>query len=137
MSTYRIARMEDRHVAAQYDFEGATLGEAFEQARVWWHLSHTDDLRCLGVVLQPLPQRETIAPKRSAAADLVVTGWGESVVLLRAQTPAGEDWIDEHLPPRESVDVTIWGDAFVVEPRYLQPIIDGAVADGLGVRVHA
>lgn len=72
------------------------------------------------------------APRPPHPADLVATYWG-SLYLLRAQTPAGVEWIDEHLPPRDSLDVTTWGDAIAVEPRYIAPIVDGAEHDGLTV----
>ena len=63
-----------------------------------------------------------------ARNDLVVQDHG-SIVLLRAQTAAGRDWIAEHIPS----DAQWWSGAVVVEPRYIGAIIDGAINDGLEV----
>lgn len=50
-----------------------------------------------------------------------------SLFLLRANTRAGRTWVAEHLP----ADATRWGNAVVVEPRYVDTIAEGAMADGL------
>jgi len=83
-----------------------------------------------------MPNATTRYPVRDRkVADLVASFWG-SLYLLRAQTPEGEDWLDKHLPPKDDADVTLWGDSFVVEPRYLGAIMEGATADGLTVRLQ-
>jgi len=61
--------------------------------------------------------------------DLLVENHG-SICLLRPVSDAGREWCTEHLPE----DATTWGGAIAVEPRYIGPIADGAVADGLVVR---
>lgn len=61
-------------------------------------------------------------------ADLTVDNQG-SIVLLRAKTAAGRDWIAAHIP----ADAQNWGGAIVVEPRYIGTIVDGAINDGLEV----
>lgn len=52
-----------------------------------------------------------------------------TIVLLRATSPAGEAWATENLPD----DATAWGDAVVVEHRYIGAIIEGIVGDGLEI----
>lgn len=54
-----------------------------------------------------------------------------SLVTLTAVTDAAKVWADEHLPD----DRQIWG-AFgsVIEPRYVDDIIEGITSDGLTVR---
>jgi hypothetical protein len=52
-----------------------------------------------------------------------------SICLLTSLTPAGDAWLDEHIPP----DAPTWGQGFAIEPRYVEPIIDGLMADGLFV----
>ena len=54
-----------------------------------------------------------------------------TVVLFHLNTPKASQWADEHIP-----DDAMWiGDAFAVEPRYAQAIIDGMRQDGLKVRL--
>lgn len=60
------------------------------------------------------------------ANDFSVENHG-SIVLLRPLTPAAEAWIEEHIPD----DAQTFGNAIAVEPRYIQDIINGIVADGL------
>jgi hypothetical protein len=52
-----------------------------------------------------------------------------SIFLLRPISPASFAWIEEHLPP----DRLIFGNAVVVEPRYVWAILDGLQEDGLTV----
>jgi hypothetical protein len=65
-----------------------------------------------------------------SAADLLVQGGG-SVYLLRAASPHGEAWIEEHIPADA---LRFAGGAVVVEHRYIHDIVAGAVRDGLRVR---
>jgi hypothetical protein len=60
--------------------------------------------------------------------DLLVRNEG-SLFLLAPITPAGRAWIDDNIPD----DAQTWGDTIVVEPRYIQTIVTGAIADGLNV----
>lgn len=61
--------------------------------------------------------------------DIRITNHG-SIVILHAISEAAREWLDENL----AGDVQTWGPTgYVVEPRYVDPIIDGAIADGLEV----
>lgn len=60
--------------------------------------------------------------------DLVIANHG-SIVLLSAETLAGQEWINEHIPD----DALTFCGAIVVEPRYIDDIAEGAQADGLAV----
>jgi predicted thioesterase len=61
-------------------------------------------------------------------ADLAVQNEG-TLFLLRGISDAGREWVEKHLPD----DVQTWGDAVIVEHRYIEPIVTGAIADGLQV----
>jgi hypothetical protein len=53
-----------------------------------------------------------------------------SVVVMNALTVAAQEWFEAHLPE----DRQHWGrNGTVVEPRYVQDIVDGLEADGLEV----
>lgn len=52
-----------------------------------------------------------------------------SLVILSGATDAGKRWLHEHLP----ADAQRWGTGYVVEPRYVQDILNGAAADGLEI----
>ena len=52
-----------------------------------------------------------------------------SLFLLRPISPAGFAWIEEHLPP----DRLMFGNAVVIEPRYVWAILLGLQDDGLVV----
>ena len=58
--------------------------------------------------------------------DLVSHG---SICLLTPRTPAAHDWVEEHLP----ANAQLWGPSIVVEPRYVQAIIDGVEDEGLTI----
>lgn len=60
--------------------------------------------------------------------DITVFNAG-SIIILSGATPAGRDWLAEHMP----ADCQRWGTGYAVEPRYVQDILDGAMADGLVV----
>jgi hypothetical protein len=61
-------------------------------------------------------------------ADFRVSNHG-SIALLIPRSEAARIWVDEHLP----ADRMTWGEGVVVEPRYLQNIVDGVEADGYTV----
>jgi hypothetical protein len=61
-------------------------------------------------------------------ADLTVANHG-SILLLRGDTPAGKAWLLEHI----ASDAQTWHDSIVVEPRYIDDIVCGAIIDGLEV----
>ena len=52
-----------------------------------------------------------------------------TIFLLRPLTPAAESWIDEHIPE----DAQHFGNAVVVEHRYISDIVEGICNDGLAV----
>jgi hypothetical protein len=60
--------------------------------------------------------------------DLSVQNHG-SIFLLRGETEEGRDWISDHIPS----DAQSWGGAIVVEHRYIDDIVAGAMNDGLEV----
>jgi hypothetical protein len=50
-----------------------------------------------------------------------------SIILLRPLSDAGREWIEEHV----STERQTFGDAIVVERRYITDLIEGISADGL------
>ena len=62
-------------------------------------------------------------------ADVKIENHG-SLVLLRPLTEAASDWLDENI----SEDAQHFGAAVVVEPRYVEAIVEGMQNDGLEVR---
>lgn len=63
------------------------------------------------------------------SADIELVGQGGSVALLMPRSDAGRAWIEDNLPH----DAPRWGDGVAVEARYIAPIIDGMLGDGLAV----
>lgn len=62
-------------------------------------------------------------------ADIRVADHG-SLFVLEGETERGTEWLKTNLDE----DVLRWGwTGFVVEPRYVAPIVEGAIADGLEV----
>lgn len=61
----------------------------------------------------------------ATTCDIFVNDHGSILIFVPA-SPAGSDWIEEHIG-----HAMCWSGGRVVEPRYAQPIIDGAEADGL------
>lgn len=59
--------------------------------------------------------------------DIFVNNHGSILIFVPA-SEAGADWIEEHIGYAMS-----WAGGRVVEPRYAQSIIDGAINDGLEV----
>jgi len=62
-------------------------------------------------------------------ADVKIENHG-SLVLIRPLTEAASDWLDENI----SEDAQHFGGAVVVEPRYVEAIVEGMQDDGLEVR---
>jgi hypothetical protein len=56
-----------------------------------------------------------------------------SLFLLRPLNLAAKDWMCEHLPI-DNPETQFWGDAIVIEPRYVAPIVEGIIGDGLVLR---
>ena len=52
-----------------------------------------------------------------------------TIYLLRPLTPAARAWVAGYIPD----DAQYFGDAVVVEHRYIRDIVAGIVADGLTV----
>jgi hypothetical protein len=71
-----------------------------------------------------------IARRKRPPPDLIVHDQG-SIFLLFSMTPTGDAWTEEHI----SDDATRMGRAVVVEHRYIEDIINGAMSDGLYVLV--
>lgn len=61
--------------------------------------------------------------------DLQVQNHG-SIFILQAISNEGKQWVAEHIP----ADAQTWGvDGIVVEHRYIEAIVAGAINDGLEV----
>jgi hypothetical protein len=56
-----------------------------------------------------------------------------SLFLLRPLSFAAKEWMKEHLPV-ELPETQFWNDAIVIEARYVTPIVDGIIGDGLVLR---
>ena len=53
-----------------------------------------------------------------------------SILILTPESETGKEWCREHLDP----DAIGWGPkGYVVEPRYILAIVEGAIGDGLEV----
>jgi hypothetical protein len=64
--------------------------------------------------------------------DFVLENHG-SLFLLRPLNSAAKEWTQDHLPV-DSPETQFWGEAIVIEPRYVAPIVDGIIGDGLVLR---
>lgn len=60
--------------------------------------------------------------------DFHITDHG-SIVLLDPLTDAASEWVDQHIPG----DAMRFAGAVAIEPRYVEPILEGIVGDGLSV----
>jgi len=56
-----------------------------------------------------------------------------SLFVLRPLNSAAKDWMGEQLR-MDNPETQFWGDAIVIEPRYVAPIVDGISGDGLVLR---
>jgi hypothetical protein len=56
-----------------------------------------------------------------------------SLYLLCPLNSAAKDWMEENLP-MDNPETQFWGSAIVIELRYVAPIVDGIIGDGLGLR---
>jgi hypothetical protein len=61
-------------------------------------------------------------------ADLRIQNEG-SILILFGESEIGRAWIVEHIPE----DAIRWAGGVIVEPRYIDAIIQGAIGDGLEV----
>lgn len=62
------------------------------------------------------------------AADITAQNEG-TLWIVSGASDAGYTWLEENL----AEDAMRWAGGFVVEPRYVGPILAGAFADGLEV----
>jgi hypothetical protein len=79
-----------------------------------------------------MPNRTRIQTSSRTELDFELENHG-SLFLLRPLNSVAKDWMGEHLP-MDNPETQFWGEAIVVEPRYVAPIVDGIVGDGLVLR---
>lgn len=79
-----------------------------------------------------MPNRTRIQKSLRTELDFKLENHG-SLFLLRPLNSVAKDWMDEHLP-MDSPETQFWGDAIVIEPRYVPDIVFGARGEGLVVR---
>jgi hypothetical protein len=53
--------------------------------------------------------------------------------LLRPLSSAAKEWMNQNLPV-DSSETQFWSEAIVIEPRYVDAIVDGIIGDGLVLR---
>ena len=71
------------------------------------------------------------AKEPAKAHDIVVVKLG-TLFLFRALNSRAEDWVLENVDASNPWD---WfGDAIIVEQKYIEPLVEGAIAAGLTVR---
>ena len=66
---------------------------------------------------------------KTSPVDVLVAD-ASSLILFTPVTPAGKEWIENHLPE----DARWLGNAVVVEHRYAPDIATGMIADGLNLQ---
>ena len=64
------------------------------------------------------------------AIDFDINNHG-SVILINPLTEDGKQWLDENT---DIANRQFFGSALAVEPRYLDYLIEGMIADGLSIR---
>ena len=79
-----------------------------------------------------MPIRTTIQKSSRTELDFELENHG-SLFLLRPLKSAAKEWMQNHLPV-DSPETQFWGEAIVIEPRYLESIVDGILADRLVLR---
>jgi hypothetical protein len=79
-----------------------------------------------------MPNRIRIQKSLRTELDFKLENHG-SLFLLRPLNSVAKDWMDEHLPV-DSPETQFCGDAIVIEPRYVAPIVEGIIGDGLVLR---
>lgn len=60
--------------------------------------------------------------------DLIVRNEG-TIFILDPMTDDGKAWIAEHIPE----DTIRWGEGVVIEHRYIEGVVQGAINDGMEV----
>ena len=76
--------------------------------------------------------KERSLKTRKQSPDFTLENHG-SLFLLRPQTDRAREWMSEHLPV-DNPETQFFAGAIVVEPRYIGPIVEGIVGDGLVLR---
>jgi hypothetical protein len=79
-----------------------------------------------------MPSHTRISKSSRNELDFKLENHG-SLFLLRPLNSAAKDWMNEHLP-MDTPETQFWGDAIVIEPRYVAPIVDGIIGDGFVLR---
>ncbi len=79
-----------------------------------------------------MPSHTRISKSSSIEVDFKLENHG-SLFLIRPLNSTAKGWMDDHLP-MDSPETQFWGDAVVIEPRYVAPIVDGIIGDGLVLR---
>jgi hypothetical protein len=79
-----------------------------------------------------MPNRTRIQKSSTTELDFKLEYHG-SLFLLCPLNPVAQNWMSENLPVNEP-ETQFWGDAIVIEPRYVAPIVDGIIGDGLVLR---
>jgi hypothetical protein len=79
-----------------------------------------------------MPNRTRIQKSLRTELDFQLENHG-SLFLLRPVNLAAQEWMEEHLP-MDNPETRFWGDAIVVEPRYIGSIAEGILADGFTLR---
>ena len=64
-------------------------------------------------------------------SDISVRGVGSSIITIEPLTDLAREWIDEHIGPDNGYQP--YYPKIVVEPRYLDDILEGMVNDGLEI----
>ena len=84
------------------------------------------------VVPMPTQSHEAPVTSDSPQPDFTLENHG-SLFLLRPLTTLAHEWMHEHLPV-DHPETQFFAGAIVVEPRYIGPIVEGIVGDGLVLR---
>jgi hypothetical protein len=79
-----------------------------------------------------MPNRTRIQKPSRTELDFKLENHG-SLFLLRPLNHVARNWMSENLPVDEP-ETQFWGDAIVIEPRYVAPIVEGIIGDGLVLR---
>jgi hypothetical protein len=79
-----------------------------------------------------MPNSTRIQKSSTTELDFRLENHG-SLFLLLPLTQAAKNWMGEHLP-MDNPETQFWGDAIVIEPRYVTSIVDGILGDGLVLR---
>lgn len=77
---------------------------------------------------RPRKQTQSELAAQTPTPDFYVRGGG-SVFLLYPNSNAALEWLNEHI----EADAQMFGDAIVVEHRYIRPLVAGIISDGLEV----